>query len=99
MSTVNTLISTFRVGYRYRCTVSLDLANLEVGGPFVLTCQWTPRPPKKLSERETADYRRARDALLGELARLNNWNVLLAEVGTGKMDVIEPSTEAPRCSN
>jgi hypothetical protein len=63
----------FRVGRRYQCAMSIDAS----GG--ALTCAWSPEIPTRLSKRELRDYRRGRDALVAELARLMNRSVLIVE--------------------
>jgi hypothetical protein len=95
------LIITFRVGHRYRCTMFLDLAGIGTEDPplFNCWCQWSPKPPRKLSDREAADYRRGRSALISELAKLNNWRIILAEPDNGRVEMIGPSTEGPGCPN
>jgi hypothetical protein len=84
------LSTTFKVGYRYRCTMSMDLAAFAAGDALSLTCRCSPKPPKKLSQNEIEDYRRGRDALMTELARVADGRVLVAETGTGWTAVIEP---------
>jgi hypothetical protein len=67
------LSTTFRVGRRYRCTMSMDAS----GG--ALKCAWEPKTPKRLSRQEMADYRRGRNMMIAEFARLTNQRVLIVE--------------------
>jgi len=69
------LSTTFRVGKRYRCSISLPLR-----GTVRLEARWEPRRPTRLTEDELLDYRRGRDALLVEAARLLGGLILVAEV-------------------
>jgi len=60
----------FRVGKRYRCHLTLPLAVLH-GGAGVFGCEWSPALPSTgLTADELVDYRRGRDALVAEAARL-----------------------------
>ena len=92
------LTTSFRVGYRSRCIISLDLAELDAEEPPIATCRWSPRVPRKLSEREMADYRRGRNAFAAEVARLSRSRIVVADVNTRRLDIIEPS-EAPAWAN
>jgi hypothetical protein len=83
--------STFRVGYRWRCSISASLVGLSIDGGLSLRCEWSPKVPKRLSPGEMADYRRGRDALLAEVARITGLRLLSAELGTGHIAVIDPS--------
>ena len=69
------LSTTFRVGKRYRCSISLPLR-----GTVRLEARWEPRRPTRLTEDELLDYRRGRDALLAEAARLLGGPVIVAEI-------------------
>ncbi len=51
--------NTFRVGYRYRCTMSLADGAVNV--------EWQPHLPKYLSEGEKRDYRTGRDTFLAQI--------------------------------
>ena len=69
----NNLRTRFRVGCRFTCIMSIGCD----GG--ALKCEWQPKIPTRLSKQEMADYRRGRNALVAELARLTNqkslsWN-------------------------
>lgn len=70
--------TTFRVGRRYRCTMTIP--RPEPGSALAMACAWEPSPPKRLNEREMRDYRRGRNAALSEAARLIGANVLCVEV-------------------
>lgn len=67
------LSTTFRVGRRFKCTMSMDAS----GG--ALKCEWAPRTPTRLSRQELADYRRGRDAMIGEFARITKQRILIVE--------------------
>ena len=69
------LTTTFRVGSRYRCSLTLPLK-----GAVKLEAQWEPRRPTHLTEDELRDYRCGRDALIAEAALLLGGNVVVAEV-------------------
>ena len=73
----NQLSSTFRVGRRYRCTIVLPLL---LSGLTQLATKWEPAPPSRLTKSELRDYRRGRDALLAEAARVLGGAVFVAEV-------------------
>jgi hypothetical protein len=97
-----TLLTTFKVGYRYRCTMTAHLGEISSPSavvPVSVTATWHPKTPSRLSPREMADYRRSRDALIAEISRMIDGNVLVAEPGTGVVRVVRPSMEVPRCPN
>jgi hypothetical protein len=73
------LSTTFRVGIRYRCSISLPLASLRSGLLEIATV-WEPDLPEQLSAEELNDYRRGRDALLAEAAKHIGGNVAVIEV-------------------
>lgn len=74
------LSTTFRVG-RFTCAMSLDLDGLPARGQAAaLVMNWTPCVPGKLSKDEIAQYRRGRDAFMGEVAKAIGGSVLVAEV-------------------
>lgn len=68
-----TISTTFRVGRRFRCTMSMDAR----GG--ALKCEWEPKTPTRLSREEMADYRRGRNMMIAEFARLTNQRILIVE--------------------
>jgi hypothetical protein len=71
--------STFRVGKRYTCTVTAPVPV--PGRPLMLTVEWEPHvPTRRLSKAEARDYRRGRDTVVAELARLAGGSVLVLEV-------------------
>lgn len=72
------VMTTFRVGKRYRCTVSIP--RPEQGSTLSMVCGWAPSTPKRLNDREMRDYRRGRDAALSEVARLIGGNVMCIEL-------------------
>jgi hypothetical protein len=68
----NPLSTRFRVGKRFMCT--LTFADGE------MRADWSPMP-RRLKQKEWADYRRGRDALLAEVAKSIGGNVLTVEPG------------------
>ena len=79
ISMTETLSTTFRVGHRYRCTITLPLALLQAGVAQMGAC-WEPDVPRLLSKAELRDYRRGRDALLAAAAKHIGGDVALVEV-------------------
>lgn len=71
--------TTFRVGKRYRCTMTIP--RLELGSALSMACEWEPSIPKRLNDRDMRDYRRGRDAALSEAARLIGGGVLCIDAG------------------
>jgi hypothetical protein len=65
------LRTTFRVGSRFRCTLTMDVSSL-VAGPAIgaLNAQWEPSLPKRLSAAEWRDYRVGRDAFIRRAASI-----------------------------
>jgi hypothetical protein len=74
-----TLSTTFRVGRRYRCSIALPLASIEQGSAVIET-RWEPDVPRRLTKAELRDYRRGRDALMTEAARVLGGAVAVVEV-------------------
>ena len=93
----NTALSTtFKVGYRCRCTITAPLA--ERGSPSGLvpvsaTGTWHPKPPCCLSLRELADYRHDRGALIAEICRMIDGNILVVETCGRTIDVMRPGID------
>jgi len=73
------LSTTFRVGCRYRCTITIPVASLTAGRAIIGT-HWQPHAPTRVTKAEIADYRRGRDALLTEAARLIGGGVAVIEL-------------------
>jgi hypothetical protein len=71
---------TFRVGCRYRCTMTKDVANHVSGEIGALEAQWEPDVPRRLSKAEIADYRRGRDAFYARVANILGVRAMVAEV-------------------
>ena len=71
----STLTAIFRVGHRFRCFMSFDLA----ASVSALQCRWYPKVPKRLTDREHADYRRGRNGLMAEVAKVLGGRVAVAE--------------------
>ena len=61
----NTIIeSTFDVGRRFRCTISVDCGQLDPGAVIQpIRGEWQPRMPERLDDEELADWRAGRDAV------------------------------------
>ena len=61
----NTIIeSTFEVGRRFRCTMSVDCGQLDPGAVIrPVPGEWRPRMPERLDEEELADWRAGRNAV------------------------------------
>jgi hypothetical protein len=76
----NTLSTTFRVGCRYRCTITLPVASLKTGAAAIIDARWEPHTPARLTKAEMRDYRRGRDILLTEAARYLGGNVAVVEI-------------------
>jgi len=75
------LKSSFRVGYRFRCTMTMDVSSLAAGPAIgVLHAQWEPSLPHQLSAAEWRDYRAGRDALFRRAA-----SILGRRVGVGEL--------------
>jgi hypothetical protein len=73
------LSSTFRVGRRYRSSIELPLTSIEQGAAQI-EARWEPDVPRRLTKAELRDYRRGRDELLAEAARLLGGAVAIVEV-------------------
>ena len=67
--------STFRVGRRWTCTMTADLD----AWPLRLECRWLPEMPRRLRQSELDDYRRGRDVLACEIARILGGPALVVE--------------------
>lgn len=78
MTAESALISrTFAVGWRYRCTLTVPTSR--AGAVAYIVAEWEPNLPKRLSGSELANYRRGRDAVLAEAARMLGGNALVIE--------------------
>jgi hypothetical protein len=65
------LKSSFRVGYRFRCTMTMDVSSLATGPAIgTLNVQWEPSLPKQLSTNEWRDYRAGRDTFFRRAASI-----------------------------
>lgn len=87
------LETTFRVGSRFFVTCSISATDIQRGAELDLGFEWRPRTPKRLWPNEWSDYRRGRDAFIAELARIAGGTALVAETGTGRMQVIKPGAQ------
>jgi len=61
------LVKTWRVGKRYR--VTLTIPRLNGGETTAAVCEWEPSMPESLTARELRDYERGRDAAVRQLLR------------------------------
>lgn len=59
------IVRTFKVG-NYTCTLSSP--SPERGAVLVMTAEWSPQVPVRLSSAELRAYRAGRDAFVAELA-------------------------------
>jgi hypothetical protein len=80
----------FKVGYRYRCTMTAPMDAIRRGAVFSTKCEWEPRVPARLWPNEVVDYRRSRDAFYAEVAKIIGGNVAIAELGDDRLTVVEP---------
>jgi hypothetical protein len=87
------LSSTFKVGWRFRCFLSIDLDKVAPGRAIELECRWHPKMPRRLSPSELAEYRCGRDAFLDELACATALKTLSIETGTGAMRASTPPAD------
>jgi hypothetical protein len=74
------LRTTFRVGYRFRCTMTMDVSSL-AAGPAIgsLNVQWEPSLPKRMSANEWRDYRAGRDAFFRRAASIAGRRMVVGE--------------------
>lgn len=83
----------FRVGRRYRCCIKIALPIGRRGAVGSLRVEWDEAPRRRLNRAELRDYRRGRDVLFAEAARLTKQKVMIADVMPGgglRTTVIEP---------
>jgi hypothetical protein len=73
------LRTTFRVGKRYRCSITLPLAAASAG-LLAIEASWEPAVPSRLTNDELRDYRRGRDMLLAEAANQIGGSVAVVEL-------------------
>jgi hypothetical protein len=74
------LSTTFKVGTRFKCTLTLDPKRLRPGAVDALMSAWEPDVPDQLTASERADYERGRDAFYEQAAKLG-CNVMFIETG------------------
>jgi hypothetical protein len=86
---------TFKVGYRYRCTLRAAVTETAGDELGIITMRWHPQRPRQLSTREAADYRRGRHAFALELARITGVRVVVSDVATDEIGFIVPEPELP----
>jgi len=87
--TARGIISTFKVGKRFRCTMSADTDS-----PGHVTCRWSPDMPRKLKQRDIEDYRRGRDAFYAELGKATGRRIAVVELEAKGPRVTVPNVEA-----
>ena len=90
MSAPHTLSSTFRVGKHFRCTMTAELPT-----PSRIDCEWRPDLPRKLKQRDVAEYQRGRDAFFAELGRAIGLRLAVIDVGTESARLTIPSDNEP----
>ncbi len=74
----------FRVGERLRCRPAIPQPR--PGEALNMVCHWQPTlPSRPLTGREWKDYRRGRDALLAEAAKLLGGKVLCIKAPAGAL--------------
>lgn len=84
---------TFAVGYRYVCELTLP-TSIKPGGVVHVSCEWTPRVPKRLSAKEWSDYVAGRDrAYAAVLIQGQRAAVLDLDAQSATLTVIESSAE------
>jgi hypothetical protein len=71
------LTTTFGVGVRFTCTLSLPLHP--DGGLGFMTAEWSPRSPSRLTTSELVDYRAGRHQLLLRAADALGRSVVVVE--------------------
>jgi hypothetical protein len=58
------IVSTFEVGRRFRCTMRVDCGEIDPGAVIrAVPGEWDPEMPKRLDEKELADWRAGRNAV------------------------------------
>ncbi len=92
MTAARKLSIRFRVGKRFRCTMSADLD----AGPQSISCEWFPDLPKRLKARDVDDYRRGRDEFFAQLGDALGQKIMVVEPGPSSTRVTVPS--AAECS-
>ena len=74
------LRTTFRVGYRSRCIMTMDISSLAAGpAAGTLNAQWEPSQPKGLSAAEWRDYDAGRDAFFQRAASIVGRRMVVGE--------------------
>ncbi len=79
------LSTTFSVGKRFRVTMTADLPR-----PSRIDCRWSPDLPRRLKQRDIADYRRGRDAFFAELGAALGLRAVVAEPFPGGARISVP---------
>jgi hypothetical protein len=75
------LRASFRVGHKYKCTMTLDCSAISSGASGYFRAEWEPAlPDRRLSKVEMRDYRAGRDAFLVMAANAIGGSVAIAEV-------------------
>jgi hypothetical protein len=96
----STLSTSFRVGHRFRCFLTLPVAAMRGSEPVALALEakWWPKIPRRLTAKELADYRRGRDLFIAEVARVVAGTIMVMEADSGAIQVVDPSVQPP-CRN
>ena len=88
------LRTTFRVGYRFRCTMTMEVGSLAAGpATGILNAQWEPSLPRQLSAAELRDYRAGRDAFFRRAA-----SIVGEQMGVGELTEDASTNDAPHMS-
>lgn len=69
---------TFKVGKKYRCTVTMPQPRL--GQVCQSVFEWEPDVPRRLTKKELREYRSNRDAAFAELAERTGLRTLVVEL-------------------
>jgi hypothetical protein len=78
MTTAALSVTTFPVGKKYHCTLTIQ--QPEPGGTTNIVCEWKPCRPRGLNKKEQRDYRQGRDKALLEVAQKLRGNVACIEL-------------------
>lgn len=72
------LSASFRVGRKYRVTVTMPQSRL--GEVRSAVFEWEPDVPRRLTKKELQEYRHGRDTAVAELAARTGLRTLLIEI-------------------
>jgi hypothetical protein len=91
------LSTSFRVGHRFRCFLTVPVAAMRGSEPVALALEakWWPKVPRRLTAKELADYRRGRDLFIAEVARILAETIMVLEADSGAMQLMDPGVWPP----